>query len=273
MGFKADFRPTVAYQVTVVLIESDLAGRSPLPVLTRGPADTGVVSQADLTAPFPALAAVVPPNQQISAQLADDLTLHGHHLDGGNITVRFNDPRSQRVLEATPLQGNTADRITVRLRDAQDPAAPNTPPQRAWAAGLYSVAVLVQRPDEAFRRTTNELPFALAPTILLPIEVSSGGGGGGGRGGGPPGNDDEITFTVECEPEVRPEQRAVLLVGDIEVPAEPRQAQTDPLTFVTRSIAPGEYFVRLRVDGVDSLLVDRSSTPPVFDPDQKVTIP
>ncbi|MDQ3223721.1 MAG: DUF4255 domain-containing protein, partial [Gemmatimonadota bacterium] len=227
MGFKADFRPTVAYQVTVVLIESDLAGKSPLPVLTRGPADSGVVSQADLIPPFPTLTAVVPPNQQASAQLADALTLHGHHLDGGNITVRFNDPRSQRVLEASPLSGNAADRITVRLRDAQDPAAPpNTPPQRSWAAGLYSVAALVQWPGEAFHRTANDLPFALAPTILMPVEVSSGGGGGG-RGGDPPGNEDEITFTVECEPEIRPEQRAVLLVGDIEVPARPHPTQTD----------------------------------------------
>lgn len=256
-AFQANFRPTAAYQVTVVLVESDLTGRSPLPVLTRGPADTGVVSQADLIPPFPALTEVAPPN---SAQLADDLTLHGHHLDGTNVTVRFTDPRSQRVLEASPLSGNTEDRITVRLRDGEDPdAPPNTSPRRSWAAGLYGVAALVQRPGEAFRRTTNGLPFALAPTILMPIQISSVG--------------DEITFTVRCEPEVRQEQRVVLLVGDIEVPARPHPAQTDTLTFVTRSIAAGEYYVRLRVDGVDSLLVDRSSAPPVFDPDQKVTIP
>jgi hypothetical protein len=230
--------------------------------LTRGPADRGVVSQADLIPPFPALAAVVPPNDQVSAQLADDLTLHGHHLEGEgtNITVRFTGPRSQRVLETSPPSGNTEDRITVRLRDGEDPdAPPSTPPQRSWAAGLYSVAALVQRPGETFRRTTNDLPFALAPTILIPVQVSSVG--------------DEITFTVRCEPEVRPEQRVVLLVGSLEVPARPHPTQTDTLTFVTRSIAAGEYYVRLRVDGVDSLLVDRSSAPPVFDPDQKVTIP
>lgn len=259
-AFQANFRPTAAYQVTVVLVESDLAGRSPLPVLTRGPADSGVVSQADLIPPFPALTEVAPPNNQVSAQLADDLTLHGHHLEGTNITVRFTDPRSQRVLEASPLSGNTEDRISVRLRDGEDPDAPaNIPPQRRWAAGLYSVSALVQRPGEAFRRTTNGLPFALAPTILIPIQISSVG--------------DEITFTVRCEPEVRPEQRVVLLVGDVEVPARSHPTQTDTLTFVSRSIAAGEYYVRLRVDGVDSLLVDRSSAPPVFDPGQKVTIP
>ena len=30
--------------------------------------------------------------------------------------------------------------------------------------------------------------------------------------------------------------------------------------------------MRLRVDGVDSLLVDKTVTPPVFDPAQKVTV-
>jgi hypothetical protein len=265
-AFQSHFRPTAAYQVTVVLIESELAGRSPLPVLTRGPADSGVVSQADLTPPFPTLTAVVPPNHPVSAQLADDLTLQGHHLDGSNITVRFTEQRSRRVLEINLGSGNATNQLTVPLRDAKDPNALNTPPEKTWAAGLYSVAVLVKRPGEKFRRTTNDLPFALAPTILIPppIDISSGSGGsGGGR---------EITIKVKCEPEVRPEQRAVLLVGDIEVPAAPHQAQMDTLTFVTRSIAPGRYFVRLRVDGVDSLLVDRSSTPPKFDTSQRVRI-
>jgi hypothetical protein len=31
--------------------------------------------------------------------------------------------------------------------------------------------------------------------------------------------------------------------------------------------------VRLRVDGVDSLLVDRSTDPPTFDASQSVTVP
>lgn len=274
-GFKSDFRPTAAYQVTVVLIESELAAKSPLPVLTRGPTDSGVVSQADLIPPFPTLTAVVPPNQpvnakpavppnqQVSAQLADDLTLHGHHLDGNNITVRFTHHRSQRVLEASPLSGNTASEITVRLLDAVDPNAPaNTPPERSWTAGFYSVAVLVQRPDETYRRTTNDLPFSLAPTIQIPtITVDRDT------------TSNDITFTMECKPEVRPEQRVALLVGDLEIPAEPHPTPTPLLSFVAGSIAPGEYFLRLRVDGVDSLLVDRSVTPPVFDQDQMVTIP
>jgi hypothetical protein len=39
--------------------------------------------------------------------------------------------------------------------------------------------------------------------------------------------------------------------------------------------AGAKHFVRLRVDGVDSLLVIRAGTPPTlqFDPNQQVTIP
>jgi len=255
-GFQSSFRPTVAYRVTVVLIESDLTGKSPLPVLTRGPADSGVVSQADLIPPFPTLEAMDPPNQQ--ARLSDDLTLQGHHLDGSDVRVRFTHSRSQQILEVSPLD-ESEEEISVRLSDARNPDAPPTTAQRAWRAGLYSVAALVQRPDETFHRTTNDLPFALAPTILMPIQTNIGGNG-------------EVTFTINCEPEVRPEQRVLLLVGDTEVPAQPHPARTGTLTFAAGPIARGEYFVRLRVDGVDSLLVDRSSTPPVFDPTQKVTI-
>jgi hypothetical protein len=45
------------------------------------------------------------------------------------------------------------------------------------------------------------------------------------------------------------------------------------LTFPTAELAAGDYWARLRVDGVDSLLVDRTQTPPVFDSTQKVTLP
>jgi hypothetical protein len=34
----------------------------------------------------------------------------------------------------------------------------------------------------------------------------------------------------------------------------------------------GTYYVRLRVDGVDSFLINRSLNPPQFDATQKVTI-
>ena len=63
------------------------------------------------------------------------------------------------------------------------------------------------------------------------------------------------------------------LLGDREFPAQDHPNKTDTLTFRLSDVASGEYFVRLRIDGADSLLVDRSVTPPVYDLSQKVTIP
>ena len=78
------------------------------------------------------------------------------------------------------------------------------------------------------------------------------------------------------------EQRVTLLFGDREVPfafSAPPNPLTDPISVQDLSfdlgVLPAKkiFSVRLRVDGVDSLLVDRTVTPPKFDPSQQVTIP
>ncbi len=117
--------------------------------------------------------------------------------------------------------------------------------------------MLVQRPDENYRRSTNLLSFALAPGLTIVPQSAPG---------------PNITYTATCSPEVRPEQRASLLLGDQEILSAAHPAQTANLTFNAQNMAAGEYFVRLRIDGVDSLLVNRAVTPPVFDQTQKVKI-
>ena len=44
------------------------------------------------------------------------------------------------------------------------------------------------------------------------------------------------------------------------------------MTFTVTGATPGTYPVRLRVDGVDSLLIDATTVPPVYDPSQVVVI-
>jgi hypothetical protein len=82
----------------------------------------------------------------------------------------------------------------------------------------------------------------------------------------------DITYTATCSPEIRPQQRASLLLGSQEILTDDHVTQTDTLTFAAIGLTPGDYFVRLRVDGVDSLLVNKNVKPPVFDPTQKVTV-
>jgi hypothetical protein len=246
-GLATQYRLSAAYEATVALIESARAARTPLPVLTRGRNDSGISSHPDLTPPFPALDELVVPNKQPSAKLNDQLTLKGHHLAGTNVAAVFNHPLWTTPIEVHPDPGGAAEQVNVTVRN--DPVN--------WPAGFYTVAVLVQPPDDPVRRSTNQLSFSLAPSMT--IAPSSA----------PAGN---ITYRVTCNPEVRPEQRANLLLGDREIRANPHVAATDTLTFAAGSVPAGEYFVRLRVDGVDSLLVNRTVVPPAFDQTQRVTV-
>jgi Pvc16 N-terminal domain len=350
-AFQAHYRPAAAYRVTVVLIESDHARKSPLPVLTIGPADRGVFSQPNTAPSTPTLVAVMPPDKQPYARLEDDLVLEGHRLDGitlmdedsgvaiESITVSFSDPRRPRTLKADPREGNMASQMAVRLSTAIEQDAPGRSPEKRWAAGIYGVSVLFRRSGEDSDRATNELPFALAPTIVLPIRATR--------------EADKVTFVVKCKPEVRWDQRASLLVGNVEIPAEAgaikdaaeavarvaesafdnpsatkddvkdaarneanriaddqdrtqeakdaaeavakaaedeagnpnatkdsvkravldQAGQTDTLTFGPRAIDPDDYFVRLRIDKVESVHIDRTAKPPEFDQSQQVTVP
>lgn len=248
-ALQARYRPTAAYHVSVVLIESQHAAKSALPILTIGPVDPvtreprGPVAAASLDPQFPALTSVTVPEQRVSAQLGDTLVVQGHKLDGTNLAVRLAGPRVSQPIELPVASGHSATRLEATI-----PNQPATVP-----AGLYSLAVLVQRSGETFRRTTNEVTLALAPqiTTALPATVARAGNG-------------DATITLTVRPEVQSAQRVALLLGDLEVMAQPRTTQTDTVSFVVHDAAPGTYLVRVRVDGVDSEVVNRTATPPEF---------
>ncbi|MGN6561524.1 MAG: DUF4255 domain-containing protein [Thermomicrobiales bacterium] len=256
--FQTQYRVSAAYQASVVLIESTLPTRTPLPALTRGRDDRGPVALGDPVLPFPTLLNLALPNQALAARLGDVITLTGHHLDGAN-AVRLSHPRLPDPLAIPPpaLVETTATEVKVRLPD--DPAR--------FPAGFYQIAAVIppsaqQLADDpaALPVLTNQLPFPLAPAITSPLPLNAVRDGIG-----------TVRLRLTCAPQVRPDQRASLLLGDRETLAAPHAALTDTLDFVIAA-APGDYWLRLRVDGVDSMLVDRSVTPPRFDPTQKVTI-
>lgn len=260
--FQTKYRISAAYQVSVVLIDSQRPSTTPLPVLTRGKDDRGVDAQASLLAPFPTLTELLlPAPAQPSAQLGNTMTLRGHHLDGDRIDARFNNTRLTDPMEIGPLtppvSSGSAD---IALQIPDNPAARVT-----WVAGNYTVSLVVTRNTDPTNpiRTTNDLSFSVAPRILTVAPPSASAAAG------------DFDVTITCSPEVRPEQRVSLLFGAIEVKAGARLASTDSLTFRVAPVTPamiGTYFVRLRVDGVDSMLVKYDVTPPIFDANQKVTI-
>jgi hypothetical protein len=251
-AFQTQFRTSTAYQVSVVLIESTRPSKTPLPVLTRGKEDSGVTSQGNVDAPvppFPTLLAAELPDGQTSARLGDVLTLTGHHLDGAPVAVRFNSPHLAAAPPVT-IQDQKENAIRIQLDDV--PAD--------WVAGLYTVAVEID--SGAGLQTTNELPLTVAPRITsaLPMDVQRQA-------------NQSAVIDLTCSPHVEPSQRVALLLGDREVLAEAHGSATDALKFKVPHAPLGERLLRLRIDGVDSLLVQRpKDKPPVFDATQKVNI-
>jgi hypothetical protein len=289
-GFQTQYRVSVAYEVAVVLIESTLPTKTPLPVLTRGSSDDkGVTSQPSLVPPFPTIEDVVlphPPSVLLPNSLItndptrSDLTLKGHDLlpgSGSTMQVRFMNPRWARPVDLDPKAGTTptAAEITVTLSD--DPLN--------WPAGFYTLSVIFKDANGMVVRSSNEVPFSLAPQILSTPAISAVRTG------------NTLTIKLKCTPAIQrtvqqivqgieqsvpQEQRVSLLISDREVPfvfpTPPPPQPIQDLTFEikdldVRPLPAGDYLVRLRVDGVDSLLVDRTVKPPRFDPTQKVTIP
>lgn len=246
--FQTQYRISAAYEVSVVIIESSRFVKTQKPVLTRG--EDSLFVEASLTLPFPTLEAVELPNQQNDICLGEVFTLIGHHLDSddGIVFVRLMHPRFSKPMQLE-LQHQSSTEIVVEL--------PNEPSK--FPAGFYTVAVRLCKDGK--EQTTNALPFSLAPKIEQ-ITQSDG------------------ILTLITNPQVWQQQEVALLLGDREIlllsdleETDVATAKTDTLKFNIQNIPAGEYFVRLRVDGIDNLLVDCFVNLPVFNATQKISLP
>ncbi|WIM04798.1 MAG: DUF4255 domain-containing protein [Candidatus Nitricoxidivorans perseverans] len=260
-AMQAHYRPTAAYQVSVVLIEARRATRAALPVLTRGAVDPGsgrergVVAGASLIPPYPMLTAIEPPNQQLAALPGDTLTLRGHNLEGSGMVARFEHPRLNDPIDLN--LGINANGETVSIALPNDAAA-----QVAWPPGTWNVTLMLQRAGETEARSTNALPLSLAPRLDIPASTAARDAGSGA-----------VTLTLAFTPQVRPGQKVSLNAGGHEALPGGFATQTGSLAFVFPELAAGPQWLRLRVDGADSLLVNRAGTPPQFDATQRMSIP
>jgi hypothetical protein len=270
-AIQTHYRPSAAYIVSVVLLEGTRPGRSPLPVLSRGPVDSlthrdrGVVVNADMLAPVPTLFDAIPQLHQSGARLGEAVTLTGVRLPGSGHRVRLTHRLVTDPIEIVPSSPNsTGTQLTFTLPN--DAAA-----QGAFAAGQWSLSVRFVPPGETSARDTNAIPLVLAP---VPAIVADAGLGLPAlsvvRGGSP----SRVTVSIFSRPRVRSEQSATLMLDGVEAVAAPRAVATDPLVFeFPDSVPPGSHWLRLRVDGTDSLLLDRSGASPAFDSTQRVVVP
>ena len=246
--FQAPYRLSAAYQVSVVLVDSNLPTKASLPVLRRGQDNRGVLGQASLDSPYPALDSLTLPAAQPALKPGQAMALNGSKLSGSNQGVLLQHTRWEAGIEVAPEAGGTDSLVPARVPDA--PAT--------WPAGFYTAAVFVQRPGESYRRSTNALSFSVAPRITSPLPMAAAV---------------NAVLAVAVAPEVLPSQRASLLLGSQELLAQPHPAQTGTLHFQLPTGLTGAFPLRLRVDGVDSqLVVDFTADPPAFDSAQSVTI-
>jgi hypothetical protein len=270
-AIQTHYRPSSAYQVSVILIEGTKPAVSPLPVLSRGlrdpvtHRDRGVVVNPDLLPPLPTLFTAETLVPQSGARLNDQVVISGVRLAGAGHVVLLMHRLFHQPFELAPIaiDANGAS-VTIRLPN-------DAPAQSALAAGQLAASVRFIPMGEPDARETNSIPLVLAPAPVIAADAGLGLPAANATRGGVPAR---VTVTLASRPQVRIEQRAILLLDAVEAAALPRAAATDPLVFeFPNSVAAGPHRVRLRVDGTDSVLLDRSGPAPVFDVTQQIPVP
>jgi len=246
---QSNMRPSAPYSASVVLIEASEPVRSPLPVLSRGPVDLvtgrdrGVVVNPGMEPPLPTLSAVVPPLRQPVARIGDTIDLQGHHLEGtAREVVLFNDRfEVELVLPALPPPASGAQGLVQFVLPPGQAA--NVP------VGVYRVAARLTPPGEADPRTTNSMAMTLAPQMgNLPMVVNLSSGA--------------ASFTVQFLPLLRAGQSAVLVLGQGEYLPQNTPLPTTELDFLIPDAPVGVHLARLRIDGIESPIIDLSAPPP-----------
>lgn len=251
-AIQSHFRPTAGYMASVVLMEANEPARAPLPVLSRGKVDPitgrdrGVVVEPTLAASVPMLTLAVPPLRQPVARIGDVVELQGQRLDGSAREVVLSHDRLQidEGVPAISADAASPDAAT-RIRFPLDAGLADTLP-----VGLYRVRARVTPPTESRARSTNDVALVLAPRMTnLPMTVTRDAAG-------------SAAFDIDFVPALRAGQQAVLVLGSAQYLPRERPMPARTLSFVIADAPVGRHLARLRIDGIDSPIVDLSADPP-----------
>ncbi|HLJ27807.1 MAG TPA: DUF4255 domain-containing protein [Candidatus Angelobacter sp.] len=235
-ALKADYRPTFPFQVSVLLIQPEKPFTSALPVLQRK-----IAAQANMLSPFPTLIEAVPPNGQTVALLNDIVTVRGSHLNGANSALLVNQPRGIKRTITFPPNVNAG---SFQIQVPNDPGG--------IPAGVYVVSAQIPSAPDVLQ--TNGVPLSVAASITpgsIPATIASGS---------------NVVVSLTCTPKLFAGQQVFLLIGNQAAPVDPFTVSTSSPSFTYPSLqATGHPVpVRLRVDGVDSPIIDMTHTPPQF---------
>jgi hypothetical protein len=252
--FQTQYRVSAAYLVTVVLIDSRAEARSPLPVLKRGPDDSGVNA---IAAPPPTLDSAAPASSLAAVRLGEDLLVRGDRLNAGPVSAHVRHPfmPEPQPLAVTPVN---AKQVKVTIPDANTPQVVAT-----WPAGIYGLTLEYPRPGQP-SWITNEVPFILAPAITVAPLTSQ-------KSANP------LEITIQTQPQIHSSQPVIVIFDDVQIaPKAVTLAPTpDGPSAVTADVPVGLvgfHRVRLRIDGIDSIPIKKTDDLLDFDPDQSVEV-
>jgi hypothetical protein len=257
-AFGTDYRLSVVYQLSVVLIDPGRPPLAPLPVLQRGSSDPAADEPPTVgTSTGPILDAVVVqawlPNRSVPSRHLETIVLQGRGLGGGHAFARFYHPSLADPLDV-PAVTESASEVTVKV-----PAA--------LPLGFSSVAVGL---DLGGGRAvmSNRLPLAVAPRIKVSKVVA------------PPADPVQVQVTVNPAPAAT--VPVLVLFRGAQLLAErlgPGTYQFDaPVPPGATSQNPVKVPVRVRIEGIDSIpLPDPVAGQPLpllwDEPDQVVSLP
>ncbi|MEO8108831.1 MAG: DUF4255 domain-containing protein [Ginsengibacter sp.] len=246
-AFGAKYRPTAAYRVSVVLIESTRSVKSALPVQER----------KIYVAPF-----APPVIENIKSQADDDAPIVETQkiLSGYNLVIEGYQLRSELVfvnvggVEVIPDAENISyKKIVVKIPGSLQ-------------AGVHGVSVvhpmlLGSPPVPHNGVSSNESSFVLSPEIVN-VSLSNQAGSSTSR---------SADVTIEVTPPISENQKVVLLLNEYQpaatavtgrsysfqspLPLSSPPAQIDIITIPVSGVTAGDYLVRVQIDGVASGLV------------------
>jgi hypothetical protein len=220
-----------------VLIEAKRPVPQPLPVLRRT-----IAALPTLLPWVPTLSTVEPAANQPVAQIDKTVTLNGFHLDGTAPEVRLVNDRFKVDAPGT-LTNISARKIEFKIPAAQADDFP---------VGVYRVGARVLLAGESAPRSTNQLALTIAPSFVGPATPVNRAGDG------------SASFSLSVSPALRAGQTARLVLGGAEYAPNPFADLATTLSFVIPDAPVDHHIARVRVDGIDSPIIDMTAPTPKF---------
>ena len=235
--FQTQYRLSIAYQGTVVLVENDAAVRTPLPVLARNlyvqtlrmPVIERIVNAAGDDDPI---------------ELDSALRVTGHKLSspGAFVRVGGNDiPPASTTFSDEEIRAPLPSGLAAGVQGLQvvQPVAMGTPPV-AHRGVESDVAAFVLHP---------RIPNVVNKIAVAGLTTNADG-------------TRSADVTVKLEPVVRAGQHALLLLNEatatnpasFSVAADVPAADVAQIVFHVKRVKPGTYLVRVQVDGAETTL-------------------